>query len=276
MRDSRETVNPYAVRSLERGLHILNCLEPDRLSLTLTELCERTGLHKATCFRLVKTLEAEDYLAFDAATGKYRLGSALVRVALLAMSHEALARLAHPHLASLTDVTGDTADLTTWSHAGPLLIDQSLTRRVFHPRNAVGQVFVDAQSTHARIWLVFGNPVQRRRALELYAGREGISPDEMEAFERDLETVRRNAYALDVDEDREACAVGVPVWGAPGDMVACVSVVSPYQRSAVERIDERRLALLQTAAALSEELGYRPEALASQDRANVQAGPPGG
>jgi len=256
--DSKERVNPYAVRSLERGLRILNCFEPHHSSRTLGELCDCTGLHKATCFRLVKTLEAEGYLAIDAASGDYSLGSALVRVALVAMSHEPLARLAHPHLASLTEVTGETADLTTWSHDGPLLIDQSLTRHAFHPRNTVGQVFLDPQSTHARIWLAFGTAPQRRRALALYTGPGGIPAGEMGAFERAIETAGRDGYAADVDEDRGVCAVGVPVWGASGEMIACVSVVAPFRRPEVERMDERRLALMRTAAALSEELGYRP------------------
>jgi len=256
--DSKETVNPYAVRSLERGLRILSCFELDHSSRTLGELCDCTGLPKATCFRLVKTLEAEGYLAIDALSGEYRLGAALVRVALLAMSHNALARAAHSHLAALTEAIGDTVDLTTWSHEGPLLIDRSLTSGAFRPRNTVGHLLLDPQTTHAKAWLAFGTPTQRHRALALFAAQEGSAKSGLSDLEKDLDNARRDGCTFDISEERGVCSIGAPVWGAPGQMTACVSVVAPFRQWPAETMENRRLALMRTAAALSEELGYRP------------------
>ncbi len=257
MGDGEDAVNPYAVRSLERGLRILSCFDIDHSSLTLGELCHGTGLHKATCFRLVKTLEAEGYLAAADSSGEYRLGAALLRTALLARSDDALARLAHPHLVALTEATGETADLTTWSHEGPLLVDRSLTSRAFQPRNTVGQVLLDPWSTHGMIWLAFGTAAQRRRALALYARQDAAGAGQIDELERDLDAVRRDGYAVDIGEERGVCALGAPVWGASDEMLACLSVVAPFRQAPTETLENRRIVLMRTAAALSEALGHR-------------------
>ena len=253
-----DVTNPYAVRTLERGLRILACFDTDNASRSLSELAECAGLHKATCFRLVRTLEAEGYLALDGASGQYHLGATLVRVALLAVSHSTIARLARPFLAALTEATGETVDMTTWTNDGPLLVDRSLTSGAFHPRNTVGQLLLDPGTTHSQIWLAFGPPAHHRRALALLSGTGGAQPGTAADLEREIEATRREGYAFDVSEERGVSAVGAPVWNASGEMIACVSVVSPYAQPRPEAMERQRLALLQTASALSGELGYRP------------------
>ena len=255
---SPEGTNPYAVRSLERGLSILSCFDVAHPTRSLAELVKCSALHKATCFRLVKTLEAEGFLAADDSSSDYRLGPALIRISLLAQSGHVLARLAHPHLAALAEATGETVDLTTWSPDGPLLIDRSVTSGAFRPRNTVGQVLLDPRTSHATVWLAFGTPVQSRRALTLFTARATSQTSEPFDPEQDLDKVRRDGCAFDIGEERGVCAIGAPVRGPSGDLLACVSVVSPYRQSPTETIGDRRRALLATTAALSQELGFRP------------------
>ena len=67
---------PSSVQSLSRGLEILSQFtaeskQPD----ALTELSRRTGLHRATVYRFVKTLENEGYLV-STGSGSYSVGPA--------------------------------------------------------------------------------------------------------------------------------------------------------------------------------------------------------
>ena len=128
---------------------------------------------------------------------------------------------------------------------------------MFRPRNTVGRVLLDPYTTHATVWLAFGTPVQSRRALTLFAARVTSRTSELFDLE-DLDKVRRDGCAFDIGEERGVCAIGAPVRGPSGDLLACVSVVSPYRQSPTEAIGERRQALMATTAALSEELGHRP------------------
>jgi DNA-binding IclR family transcriptional regulator len=61
---------------------------------SLNGLVERTGLHKSTAYRMVRTLEEERFLDLDRDTGNYHLGPAMYRVAFLANAHSELVRLA--------------------------------------------------------------------------------------------------------------------------------------------------------------------------------------
>ena len=63
------------IQSLSRGLAILSQFNADNRNLSLTELSRLTGLHRATVYRFVKTLENEGYLVSTEA-GSYAIGPA--------------------------------------------------------------------------------------------------------------------------------------------------------------------------------------------------------
>jgi len=46
----------------------------------------------------MKTLEASNWVAYDAEAGKYHLGSAVMKALYLATSHNELVRIIHPFL----------------------------------------------------------------------------------------------------------------------------------------------------------------------------------
>ena len=251
-----EGARPYAVRSLERGLSVLTCFDVDHPSLTLVDLTRATGLHKATCFRLIKTLEAESFLKCDAATGEYSLGVALVRLAFLARSSGVLAGVARPHLLALRDSTGESVDLCVWTGTGPLLVDRCLSARAFQPRNVVGQVITDPNTTHARIWLAAGTAAQRQRAAEVYGLARGAAGDDADV-RQDRDRLSRGEPVLDIGEGRGVCAQGLPIRDASGEVVASLAVVAPYPPPESAEMDWRARSILQVATALSAELGHR-------------------
>ena len=108
-------------------------LEPEGTART-------SGFSKTTTLRLVKTLEALEYLACDPSTGRYYLGSSILRHAYVGLSHSELARTAHPFLLELADETTETAGLTVWTNQGPLLVDLVLTSRMFKPHLWLGML----------------------------------------------------------------------------------------------------------------------------------------
>jgi|SRR3990172_967116 len=64
----------YEVRSLVRGLRILESIERARESLRLTDLANVLGVERATLFRYCATLVALNYLHLDPKTKQYSLG----------------------------------------------------------------------------------------------------------------------------------------------------------------------------------------------------------
>ena len=251
----------YAVKSLSRGLAILKLFDLEHPRWTLGDIVRASGQHKATCYRLLRTLEQDGFVATDPETGEYCLGPALARIAILAQSTDELLRAARPHLSRLVEITGETVDMTVWNESGPLLAVQVLSQaRWFQPINTVGTVFTEAPTSHVKVWLAFGTEAQRARLLSvLTADRQGQSPEES-LPPGTLEAVRDEGVAFDVGQAREVFSVGAPVFDAGGRMVAAVAVVAAYERTGKTERDLYSAAVRQVTQALSRELGHLPEA----------------
>ena len=71
-----EAAGATLVQSLSRGLNVLAQFTAQSRTLSLSELSRKTGLHKATVHRFVKTLESEGYLV-SVDPGCYTIGPGL-------------------------------------------------------------------------------------------------------------------------------------------------------------------------------------------------------
>ena len=246
----------YQVKSLSRGLALLKLFDVERPRWTLSDLVRASGMHKATCYRLLRTLEQDGFLVSDTDSGEYALGPALTRLAILAESGDELARTAQPYLERLVEITGETVDMTVWNDAGPLLVAQVLSRtRLFQPMNSVGTVFTESPASHVKLWLAFGTEAQQARMRSvLTPDRNGIGLSGP-ALEETVERVRRDGVAFDVAELREVFSAGAPVLDAAGRMVAGVAVVASFSRTTDTERDLCAAAVRQVAAEFSRALG---------------------
>ncbi len=68
------------VEAVERALAILDCFDEAHLTLSLSEIANRSGLYPSTALRLCGSLERGHYLRRDE-DGRYRLGSTIQRLA---------------------------------------------------------------------------------------------------------------------------------------------------------------------------------------------------
>ncbi len=69
----------YHIPSVELAVKILKLLSRFRYQAsTLTEIAQQTGANKTTCLRVLRTLEAEDFVHYDRDSKRYRLGQYLI------------------------------------------------------------------------------------------------------------------------------------------------------------------------------------------------------
>lgn len=91
------------VTALARGLDILRSFRPNEVTLTNSDLAERTGLPKATVSRLTHTLCALDYLVADTRVGTYRLSAGVLRLGFSALSSMDISARAETEMRALRD-----------------------------------------------------------------------------------------------------------------------------------------------------------------------------
>jgi DNA-binding IclR family transcriptional regulator len=257
--DSHQIPNVAPTRTLEKGLFLLGLFDVDHPEWSLKELRERAGLPKATTRRLMKTLEAANWVAYDPQAGKYHLGSSVLRALYLALSHSELVRVAHPFLVRLTGETTESTSLTVWADRGALIIDTVPTERAFKPFTDTGMLLDGHASADAQILIAFGpehvaqavlaSPLQRRTRFTV------VDP---EALRQKWAEVRREGIAFDYSEWKEdAPAVAAPVFDQNGQVRAAISVVAPPERCSKEQMRDYAEAVRKTAAKVSATLGYR-------------------
>jgi DNA-binding IclR family transcriptional regulator len=207
----------------------------------LAELCDRTGLPRATAHRLAAGLEVHRLLARDT-EGRWRLGPALSELA---------ARVSDPLLAAgatvlprLREITGESVQL--YRREG--------TSRVCIAAMEPPAGLRDTVPVGARLPMTAGSGAKVLLAYSDDATRAAVLPT-AKFTDRALAEVRRRGWAQSAAEREPGVAsVSAPVHDAHGAVIAAISVSGPIDRMG-RRPGERWAAdLLAAADALTRRL----------------------
>lgn len=98
----------YRVQAVERSLDVLDCFDFRHRDLSLTEICQRTGLNKSTALRLASNLVARKYLNLSTSTGLYSLGTRLFDLGSVVFSSFSLGKSAPEYMTRLQMETSAT------------------------------------------------------------------------------------------------------------------------------------------------------------------------
>jgi DNA-binding IclR family transcriptional regulator len=100
------------VAVVQRAVTILGELADARTELGTNEIARRTGINVSTISRILATLVSGGLVEHVAATGRYRLGLGVVRLASAVHERLDIRVLARPHLEELASRTRETATLS--------------------------------------------------------------------------------------------------------------------------------------------------------------------
>jgi DNA-binding IclR family transcriptional regulator len=208
------TSRQSSVGVLDKAVHVLDCLRPGPASLA--DLVERSGLSRATAYRLAVALEVHGFVERDAA-GRFELGPALLDLAASGRP-DPLLRAAEPVIERLSAKTHESVQLY---------------RRVGDARRCVAAAerssgLRDTVPVGADLPMTAGSAAQ----VLLAWSPAGEAPAAGAKFSpATLAAVRRRGWAASVGE-REAgvASVSAPVFDASGAVVAAVSVSGPIDR----------------------------------------------
>ncbi|MBO2463981.1 IclR family transcriptional regulator [Actinomadura violacea] len=230
---------------------ILEAFRPDDEGLSLAELVRRTGLRKATVYRLSQELVA--WGALERAGLGYRLGLRLFELGQLAPRRRILRDIALPYLEELAQATRETVHCAVRDGTELLYIEKlGGHRSVTRPSRTGGRMPLHCTATgkvllaHAPSRVVnelLAHPLPR------FTGHTVIAP---RLLRTELERIRRAGYAVESEETRVGyLSVAAPVRAARGRVAGAVSVAAPTSRTQLQRLVP---AVLATAGRISERL----------------------
>ena len=183
----------------------------------LAELCERTGLPRATAHRLATGLETHRLLAREG-QGRWRLGPAISELA--GQINDPLPTAGAAVLPRLREITGESVQLYrregTWRICVAAMEPPAGLR--------------DTVPVGARLPMTAGSGAKVLLAFSDAATQQAVLPA-AKFTERTLAEVRRRGWAQSVAEREPGVAsVSAPVRDGRGNVIAAVSVSGPIDR----------------------------------------------
>ncbi|MGC4932877.1 IclR family transcriptional regulator [Gordonia sp. DT30] len=183
----------------------------------LTELCERTGLPRATAHRLAVGLEAHRLLARNAA-GRWHPGPALGELA--SSAHDPVREAALMVLPRLRDITGESVQIYRREGSERVCIAAMEPPTGLRDTVPVGTRFPMTAGSAAKVLAAWADSGTRRHLLSDSAFSD-----------RALHEIRRRGWAQSAGERAAGVAsVSAPVRDATGEVVAAISVSGPIDR----------------------------------------------
>jgi DNA-binding IclR family transcriptional regulator len=251
----REDAGP--VQSVDRAMAILEILARDG-EAGVTEVARELGVHKSTASRLLAALDRREFVAQDAARGKFRLGIGIVRRAGAAGRRLDLVQESRPVCRALAQEVGETVNLAIMSGREALYLDQVAGPAALSPHNWAGKRIPLHATSDGKVLLAYLPEARRAEylvpPLARFTDHTITAPDE---FARVLAEVRRQGFATAVDElEAGLTAVAVPVRNAEDDVVATISASGPSFRIPADRIGQVAESVRRAAAEISRRLGW--------------------
>lgn len=247
------------LRTLERGLAVLEVLAEAESPISLSVIAQQIGLPVPTTHRILGTLVASGYVERDLRTKWYELGLKILELrGAMTIGAIRIAAELHPQVRSLARRTQVRAHLALYRGGNVVYIDR-VDPRDEAPYVALGQQAPAHATSLGKAILAYlptdeVNAYMGERLGRRYTPRTIIDADELRA---DLATVRERGFSRDHGEYQVGVScIGAPIFDYSQRPVAAVSVAGRP-----EDIDPRETELarqvITIATAMSARYGFR-------------------
>lgn len=241
--------------------------------MTLDEIARRSGVHKSTASRLMRTLQRHGFVQVQ--NRHYRLGLGIFSLAHAAAEQLDIREVARPHLESLAHLTRETVHLAVLDDQEVVYIDKIDSQHPLRMYSRIGRRAPCYCTGLGKALLAFLPPGEREKTAAAITYRRFTrntitDPADLLAH---LEQVRRQGYAVDNHEhEDEIHCIAAPIHGLDGRPVAAVSIAAPRSRMPRPELESYVPALLDATRQISAELGHLENGpVAGSERKKVRA-----
>jgi len=239
--------NSAGLRTLERGLDVLDIFSRGAVKLTLSEIAAQIGLSPSTASRLLNTLLSRGYLARDPDTKKYGIGSQALRLNASSFRSFDLRPLAMPLMRRLAEQYNESVTLYVALDGQRVCIERVETTHALRQVVDVGDRLPLARGAGGKVLLAWMSEEERKTVI---SSGEAVSDFE-------LAQIRKKGYAVSIGErDRGVGAVAAPVFGSDGCIRCALSLSAPIVRLNREGFEKIAPDIVGAALQISVGLGY--------------------
>ena len=232
----------YFVKSLARGLGILETVANSPQGLSLTEVASAMDLGKTTVYGFLFTLEQLGYVARDPDTKAYSPGLKVLDLGFAYLNSKSILEIAQPYLRSLAEECGATTDVSVRDGAEIVTLAMEKVWRIVAVGTYVGSRLPVHCSASGKAQLV---DLEREEIRKLLG--EGAYPvhgpntiTTLDLLLEELDRTRRRGYALTDEELAPGLrSVAAPIRDRDGQIVTAICITAPtsiYSRRELEEV----------------------------------------
>jgi IclR family pca regulon transcriptional regulator len=249
----------YFLKSLAKGLHVLETLAEADHYLPLTELARRAGTNNATVTRICHTLAKLGYVRRDQQRG-FHLTPKILSLGYASMSSLGWRQVAQHYLEELAEQTGETVNLSILQDRELMyLIRINNTGRIIPFDLQLGSRLPLHCTSMGKSLLAFRPSDELEKILTDYE----FTPlthrtiNTGEDFRRELDMVRNQGYSINDEELSYGLrSVSAPIKDLAGRAMAALNIAVPTKRVSRDDLEQRLAPLaVETAGKIQRALG---------------------
>lgn len=246
--------------AIERAFSILECFGKHQKPLRLAEVVDDLGIPKQTAHRLLKQLEAMDFLERDIQPEKFRLGTRMRSLGIASIVSHNQTAFTRAILEDLKNRFEETVNIGVLDNGEVLYIDRVECHWPLRVQLSPGSK-VKVHCTAIGKLLLAHLPESQFSVTLRNLSLEKYTPNTITdagALEEECKKIRAQGYSENSGEDLQGLvALAVPIYGESGKAIAGIAVHAPEARMDLATMRSHLPVLTDAAARLGAALTAR-------------------
>jgi DNA-binding IclR family transcriptional regulator len=238
------------IQSVEIAARILAGMTNAQAPLPLKDIARLAGMHPGKVHRYLVSLTRSGLAVQEPASGHYSIGAQAIALGLAGLRSVSAVRCAAEYLPRLRDETGETAILSLWTSAGPIVVQIEESSRPVFMNIRVGSLLPILASATGRVFAAHLSRELTASLIEAEAKR-GRSRSSAREVERVLAAVRADGVAK-----IEGLVVPSQVLDHRGRIAAAIGILGQVQDLRGEAGVSAAVTLARIAAEMSARMGF--------------------
>jgi len=223
-----EESNRMFVQSLERGLDVIRSFNEECPRQSLSEVARRTGYSRASCRRLLFTLEALGYVGVDGR--EFFLQPRILDIGYSFLTSLPFRDIVEPFIQDLSDKVRESVSVSVLDGSDIMSLSLSVGSRLPAYCTSTGRVLLAAMPVAEQRRHLGSRPLMALTKFTLHRESDILT---------ELEKVAKRGWALN-DQELEIGlrAVAAPIRDSTGRTVAAINISTPVGRTNLKELRE--------------------------------------
>lgn len=250
---------PAGSQTVDRALELLETFTAEQPQLSLTELSNSSGFTMPTTHRLLKALQAREYIVFDKATRLYSLGTGAMRLASIIIQRDDINAVVLPWLERLRRLTGETAALHWLVDHYRVCTVELESRHLIKMASGVGRRYPLFAGAAGKA-IISNLPADEIHEILESAKDEGIGPlvaGSEDEFMTSVSSTLTSGFARSTSEVVDgASAVAAAILNSVRRPIAAINITGPTSRFDDNAMEHAAGLLVEAVEDVEKRLGY--------------------